>query len=211
MNNWQMKYAAMVLSAMLSYAAYQWIPWEEMGAAEWASWVQAIGSIGAIIGAYYFGERQAQAAVRSAFEIDALSEVKRQKSYFEIVAAACDYANRISKHFSSDWVNKIGITLEYDEQIAASLIDAISAVPIHDLGTDERVRAWIDTKIALVYFQNAMVAYMAEINDDDGRGEEDPPGHRSRVIQCGQHVKTCYGRLGPLILVQNKRVFLHRR
>lgn len=57
MDSWYMKWAAMVVCGIAGISAYELIGWATLSATEWASWVQAVGSIAAIIGAYYVGER----------------------------------------------------------------------------------------------------------------------------------------------------------
>lgn len=39
-------------------AGYNWIAWSDMKASDWAAWVQAVGAIAAIIGAFQIAQRQ---------------------------------------------------------------------------------------------------------------------------------------------------------
>ncbi|KAB8062096.1 hypothetical protein GCN74_03460 [Janthinobacterium sp. FT14W] len=67
---------AFIAITLVGCALALWIPWCtvgqngcKMGASEWAYWVGAIGSIGAIFGAYIIGERQARHARNVALDL----------------------------------------------------------------------------------------------------------------------------------------------
>jgi hypothetical protein len=47
------KYAVIVLCAIVGVGTYEWVCWHELQAADWAAWVQAIGSIAAILAAVW--------------------------------------------------------------------------------------------------------------------------------------------------------------
>ncbi|WP_244103816.1 hypothetical protein [Burkholderia ambifaria] len=52
------KYAAIVLCAIAGVGCYFLIPWSSMDKGDWASWVQAVGSIAAIVGALWVASEQ---------------------------------------------------------------------------------------------------------------------------------------------------------
>jgi hypothetical protein len=58
MNGWLGKYAAMTLSAAIGVFAYQVVPWADVESGTWTSWVQAVGSVGAILVAVWVMRRQ---------------------------------------------------------------------------------------------------------------------------------------------------------
>ncbi|WP_155755025.1 hypothetical protein [Burkholderia pseudomultivorans] len=54
------KYVATVLAAIAGISGYFEIPWSKLTRSDWASWVQAVGSILAIGGTYYVARDQAR-------------------------------------------------------------------------------------------------------------------------------------------------------
>lgn len=82
---------------------------------DWASWVQAVGSIAAIIGAFMIGERQASAARKVSIQEIAYAEGKRLVQYAAIVSYAGDVAQDVKKATMSNPVDRIfyGMTVGF--------------------------------------------------------------------------------------------------
>ncbi|WP_143133351.1 hypothetical protein [Pseudoduganella namucuonensis] len=55
---WFEKWVAMTCAAAVALGGYHAVSWSAMGRQDWAAWVQAIGSILAIIAAFLVSERQ---------------------------------------------------------------------------------------------------------------------------------------------------------
>jgi hypothetical protein len=52
------KYAVLVVSAILGTGVYQFVCWSQLSRSDWAAWVQAVGSIGAILAAVWVSYNQ---------------------------------------------------------------------------------------------------------------------------------------------------------
>lgn len=191
----ELVFALASLAIACYFFTYTW-PDEEFGL---SSWVQAIGSITAIVGAYWVGERQVNAAAESAKRMHASQELKRQASYLAIATAARDYVSDISSTFYMTKVDKFRLFMKYHEQIARDYIAAMNAVPIHDLGSPECVKEWFATKNAMMYFEKALSFYVEHVNDDFGGDPEKRAGNPSGVTQCAGYMALCYDSLARVM------------
>lgn len=59
MGSWYMKWAAIVICAIVGYGAYELVCWRSLGAAEWAAWVGAVGTVAAFAGTIWIATREA--------------------------------------------------------------------------------------------------------------------------------------------------------
>jgi hypothetical protein len=98
---------------------------------DWASWVQAIGSIGAIAGAFYLGERQAKVAERA-----------RRELVVAVAEFAFDAAQDTVRFFLYDPDRK-RIDSDYLFTRLADGLVALRAVPLHEVGSAEAIKAII--------------------------------------------------------------------
>ncbi|WP_176079776.1 hypothetical protein [Paraburkholderia tropica] len=78
-----------------------------------ASWVQAVGSIAAIIGSYFIGERQAKAALAATQKahqlaeetrqaVEALEELERRQGMYAVIRAAYTHTVQIKEALSDE-------------------------------------------------------------------------------------------------------------
>ncbi|MGE8565215.1 MAG: hypothetical protein ACN6PV_02050 [Achromobacter sp.] len=109
--------------------------------ADAASWVQAIGSIAAIVGAFWIGAWQARENQRQTDARDARQKSNRESGYKSImealhgaIAAAGDsYETRDNwESFADEWHSYLGPNL-------TAALSAFDAMPAHDLGTTHRI------------------------------------------------------------------------
>ncbi|GMG90267.1 hypothetical protein SGO26_09425 [Cupriavidus metallidurans] len=100
---------------------------------EWASWVQAIGSIGAIWGAFALGKRQAT-------EAEAREEKNRAKRDTEALEAVLALAQQMEKfcgvalrdaHAAVQKGGEVSISIELWRSLFNPLADQLRAVPLH--------------------------------------------------------------------------------
>jgi hypothetical protein len=77
MDSWYMKWAAIVISAIVGVVAYEFVSWSSLESADWAAWVQAIFSVVAILAAWLTTRHQllTQEKIHRATESAAAAEM----------------------------------------------------------------------------------------------------------------------------------------
>jgi hypothetical protein len=148
MNNPINKYAAIVLCGAAGLFLYQTVEWSKIDGAVWAFWVQAIGSILAIAGAYHIGDRQAVRALQN-----------RNKSYLAIYAAAMERTALVESIFGKDEQTWQARHVEYDPSLIASVIKAIDALPLPELGSAQAVIAALGIRDQLNWLIKSIEAF----------------------------------------------------
>jgi hypothetical protein len=148
-----------VAGAGLLYGLIQSIACKGIASSEAAGWVQAVGSIAAIIGAYYVGERQASANLANAIAMEEAASIERRDAYLAIAFAANDALEQIQKYFGKTTLNKLMFFTMYDARKIDDLIDAMGSVPLNELGSASRVSAWLAFKHGLMTFQRSVDRY----------------------------------------------------
>lgn len=153
--NWRLLAIASVLAITLEflYFIYCAIPWHKMGVAEWAYWVGALGSIGSIAGAYFLGERQAKAVLRTAKNADILAAHRKGKAVLAVTDAAQSNTSGVMEAFDGDHFSYLGLVLKYDASIMSSIIAALEAIPVHELGSYKAVAALLRIRTSMAHFQ----------------------------------------------------------
>lgn len=105
-----------------------------------ASWIQAIGSIGAIVGAYFLGSKQSRDARTLALELESrrrAEQVDRYKATVGVVRLmATTTISAIEETEYEDFCGDWRRFLQHDLQTALTAFDAM---PAHELGTDELI------------------------------------------------------------------------
>ncbi|WP_213306014.1 hypothetical protein [Paraburkholderia sacchari] len=143
-----------------------------------ASWMQAIGSIAAILGAYWVGERQSATAARTAREFEKASLTRRLSAYAAVAKSARDQATNVSalaenlngQQFYLDWVDQNG-------PVFRSAFASTESIPLHDLGSAEAVRALIVLKTAL-----ARMERFIEAQGEHGELDESTHAYNQREL-----------------------------
>lgn len=108
-------------------------------AAAFAGWIQAVGSIAAIVGAFVLGHWQAQTSRNTALELERTREDNRLNGlagvYIHLLKLSYNtlrLAQEATPHAFPDQWKTISSWLQ-------TAIDASSQLPLHDLGTPERI------------------------------------------------------------------------
>ncbi|APZ02709.1 hypothetical protein NX871_12975 [Burkholderia thailandensis] len=106
-----------------------------------ASWLQAIGSIAAIVGALWVAERQAKGAIESIKMQVARAAQDRRDSAVAIADAAWERAEMIRSTMSIADVNAVRVELykTYDRSIIDGLVRALQGIPMHEIGSSKGV------------------------------------------------------------------------
>lgn len=114
-----------------------------VNSADAASWIQAVGSIAAIVGAFWIGTWQAGENQRQTDARDARQKSNRENGYKSImealhgaIADAGDsYETRENwESFTDEWHSYLGPNL-------TAALSAFDAMPAHDLGTTPRINS----------------------------------------------------------------------
>ena len=149
---WYNKWAILVIAAAIGLAGYNGIPWCKMGVAEWAYWVQAIGSIVAISGAFFLGDRQARSSVRLVVYADRVTAIRKAKAILAVTNAAQAHTSRAMKAFDSDGFSYIALACNYEDTTMQSLIQALADIPAHEVGSYNAVAAILRIRTAMGNF-----------------------------------------------------------
>lgn len=96
---------------------------------EWAAWVQAVGSIGAIAGAWALGMHQTKAAFHQALRLRNAEHVERVRALFPIAARAAELVNDLANEPFDDYYRE-----RYSEAAFRNCLRALTAIPLHELG-----------------------------------------------------------------------------
>lgn len=111
----------------------------DLTASEWASWVQAVGSIAAILGAFALSNIQVRRQAESQLE----GYQKKASAYYAVVKNAADHANVLKEmvfkqndpvSFKLMWIH------QYSQIIHASVL-SLKLLPAHELGSYDLVIA----------------------------------------------------------------------
>src|ERR1700733_5590349 len=123
-----------------------------------AAWVQAIGSIGAILGAFWISARQSKAALQSVTTAQLLAERSRQKSILAIAEAANAHAKRFGEAVAA---GPADLMLIYDRTIINGIADALGRAPAHELGSRDAVIALLSLRDQFVFLGITLDAFIA--------------------------------------------------
>lgn len=114
-----------------------------------AAWLQALGSIGAIIGAFLIGERQAKANRDAAESARLKSEQDRQVAQLTVITLLYKLGKRFDTALSHDWDF---VRMEWDTGLKNSLhagLNAFDAMPLHEIRNSSRVLAASEVRSAV--------------------------------------------------------------
>ena len=124
-----------------------------------ANWVQAVGSILAIVGAYLVGERQARATLLATEEAHRLGEHARREGMFSVIKAAHSRAKQIEAALDDDNppLNMIEV---YHPSLVDSLVDLMAKMPISELGSDQAINSFIIFSGQFVFLNRNLDLYV---------------------------------------------------
>jgi hypothetical protein len=140
-----------------------------------AAWVQAIGSIATIIGAYFLGERQGSIALRNSRLLAKDAEQIKRDSILEIARMAVDRATEIGALFADQPIDTARMAANYHPSILESRATALSSIPVLEVGSAEAAAALLDIRDQLVFLKNAVQQW------SDGKSKSGNPGSGDRL------------------------------
>ncbi|MDR6600983.1 hypothetical protein J2732_001966 [Achromobacter deleyi] len=118
------------------------------GSSEWASWVQAFGTIGAIAGAFHVGAAQAKSAQETALLVEQNRRTEREGGIHGVIEHLALETVQVMKQAVSGlsqsaaretWNARLGPRLE----AAISMFDSL---PAHEIGGIERLRVALEIR-----------------------------------------------------------------
>lgn len=130
-----------------------------IGSADLAAWVQAIGAISAIAGAYILGERQARAALDNSIKAQKIAVLEKQRAFFAICTAADNRARNIWEIYKGDKFSQTLRYSTYDESVVRSIVGALAAIPLHEIDSPDAIEALLNMKDQFVFAANAIRQY----------------------------------------------------
>lgn len=157
MVNYLLLFAACATAGFLSGVFAAHLPGDSSA---WASWIQAVGSIVAILGAYYVGERQGRTALASVERGHTLAERAKRRAILAIGEAAFERAKKIENVLKGEKPRE-NMFLVYDKSIARSISGALSAIQLQDVGSREGVLAILDIRDQFVFLEQSMDVFLA--------------------------------------------------
>lgn len=163
----------------------------------WPGWVQAIGSVAAIAGAYLLGERQNRVAFANAIEMDKRLVKQRQDAYIAIASAALRHALEIREFFTRYGDSPDQFFMIYDKRKIGGKVKAIEAIPLHEVGTAGKIENWVEFHVSLINFENAVNSYYdSTTNGSDAEARaRNVLGHPDRITLLASVVEANYSYL----------------
>lgn len=143
----------------------------DLSKSDWAAWVQAVGSIAAIAGAYFIGERQAIAALKNDLKIRQVELKQKKKAVLAIAVAAKEQVGKIAQACVENDVERRRLELRrYNARTTSDIVNAFAAVPVHELGSFDAVSAFFHIRDCLsrvdgMYSSN--LAILEEVDEED--------------------------------------------
>jgi hypothetical protein len=143
-----------------------------MKAADIAAWVQAVGSIGAIVFASLHATNQLRSAERLAEYQRAHTRYDKLDSIFAIAQAAREHVDTIANGLvdGPDGPLFNGLTEFFDVRLVQVTGHALGQIPLHELGSSAMVRGVINLQLAV---RSAEHALLAACSDEAGRRDPD--------------------------------------
>lgn len=115
---------------------------------DWASWIQAFGSIGAILGAAYVVWYQTRDARDQADKAKTLEERKTAEGLFAVCELADEQARAAAAAFQGEVVNELELALSYSERFFNETFHALDSIQLAQFGFPEGVPVFIRLKLA---------------------------------------------------------------
>ncbi|WP_124920697.1 hypothetical protein [Burkholderia sp. Bp9099] len=125
-----------------------------------ASWMQAIGSVAAIIGAYWVAERQGRAGRLLAMEMDKIAQRRQYEAYRAIVENGSKRACDLKELAVGAKADVFAIYWQNTERVYGDAISALTEIPLHSLGSYKAVNAVVGMKDALIALREVVRGFV---------------------------------------------------
>ncbi|MBB3122487.1 hypothetical protein [Pseudoduganella violacea] len=174
--NWKREVAEYILAFIIviaftfmlsALAAVLDDPAKGFKSSEAASWVQAIGSIAAIFGAFMFGERQARHAHNTAVAMQDRDRAGKSAAVLAICSAASSNVALIERIFCIRPYDGLRRLAEFQKSSTEHIIRALQAIPVHEVGSARAVTALLSTIDNLQWLLIHIEAFDAELSNSE--------------------------------------------
>lgn len=130
--------------------------WIRMDASAWAAWAQAIGAVGAIAVAFHIGAKQGRDAIKAiVFGYDHATR-RKYEAYSVIAQAAQVHCELSLRTFPDGGFGSIHLLAAQLDKKREGLINALDAIPIHEVGTYEAVESLVGLRISMGHLNTAI-------------------------------------------------------
>lgn len=183
-SNWRVLRRGAVVLLVVVFVAGGLIYWgrqEELTKAEWPGWVQAVGSIAAIAGAWMLGRDQSKQAFQQALQLGNHERVERVRALFPIAAHAFELVAELANEPYDDYYK-----LKYSAVAFQTCQRALEAIPLHELGNFGLVQGYMEMQQAL-----QAAAHAAAMRVEIGQMEF---GRRKRARASDDHIQAALAR-----------------
>jgi hypothetical protein len=146
MQKWLWSYVVAVVAVGLNIVVQNGIG---LSKSDWAAWVQAIGSIGAIIGAFEVGRRQVESSRRHAMEMDRLARERKIGAIVAVAHHAVSQAKATEEGFRTISTDVLQVALDRGIDSLAEATDAVFSIPLHEVGPSAAVAQFAQLQVTL--------------------------------------------------------------
>jgi hypothetical protein len=146
---WAMGLILLVATTIVIRWIVDFVNWSNLD----SGWAQAIGSIAAILFAYFLGERQAAAALEVARETNRMDARHRYDAIVALAESANIFTARVADVFEEEGFGYFNLKFQYRDAIMDDLIDSVKAVSAQELGSYNAILALTTLREALVNFK----------------------------------------------------------
>lgn len=156
-----------VIVGVLTLVSYliNWGSEVQLDKGEWAGWAQAVGSVIAIGVAFYTGSRQSRDAIRAIEHSINLTERRKHAAFGVIAESARKYAEDCMLVFHESGFSLLAYVVLKNQSDLKSLIQAVEAIPVHDVGSYGAVSALVGMKRAMYDLGGAIASVEAYLNE----------------------------------------------
>jgi hypothetical protein len=125
-----------------------------------AAWIQALGSILAVLGAYWLGGRQSKAALSNSMRMHDVERDQRRQAIVAIMAATKVYIDGLASIVQNTDSDRRLFGHQYDDQTIVGFIDALSQIPIYEIGSAEAVTGLLCFKNEVIFLRSNITAFL---------------------------------------------------
>jgi hypothetical protein len=151
MQKWLQGYVfAVIVAATITVVQNIWC----LSKADWAAWVQAIGTIAAILSAYLIGARQSKDARLQVEDGERRALRRKNDAYLAVAEVAYKRADSLRPAFSGLSGNELMLAFLFNESEFNTARLAMNAIPLYELGNTDAILNFTAFKDAFGYISD---------------------------------------------------------
>jgi uncharacterized membrane protein YccC len=157
-----------VIVAFIAGYFFKWLVTEHLlSSTDMTIWLGAFGTIAAIVGAFALGERQIHALWRNVVEVGEQCVGKKRAAFLAMATAAFHAIDRLDNQYRNTHHDRMRIRAVYHGDTFASLIEALTAIPLHELESPDAAIALAGLRKNMIAAQHLIDPYVAGKNKLD--------------------------------------------